>query len=455
MDHFSERIEFISLGETNEIGANSFYLGLGGTGIILDAGLHPLKSGTEALPDISLISDKQTDYLFISHAHHDHIGALPHLIKYLPHLKIFTTPSTREIARKVLHNSVEILKKRGENGLKPLTHDEIDLLLKSVEFYEYEENFQLEGLRHFGKKINAKLFNAGHILGSAGILIEYGDKKIFYTGDMKSSEQKIMSGAHFPRIKVDTLIIESTYAADNSEYIWKEEEKIFTKELNRVLSNNGSVLIPVFSLGKSQEILGVIGELIEKTRIINAPIFTGGLGKKIEAFYDKYRYKVKRNNTELVLRKIPQNNIYSISNYNYFNKKPSVVLAPGGMMMKETKSFDMMKHWVKYPENAIFFVGYLSPETPGYKILNRENGDKVKFDWLSKEIEVKCNVKYFNFKSHSSLKELLHTIKNFNPDKVIIVHGDDDARKSLGNEILKKYNHIKVYSPDKGERILI
>ncbi|MCZ6703742.1 MAG: MBL fold metallo-hydrolase, partial [Ignavibacteria bacterium] len=102
-------VTFLPLGGADEIGANCYYLNINGSGIILDCGMHPKKTGLDALPKFELLENKALDYVLISHAHQDHINALPFLIKKFPHLKIVTTPQTRAIAELTLHNAISIL----------------------------------------------------------------------------------------------------------------------------------------------------------------------------------------------------------------------------------------------------------------------------------------------------------------------------------------------------------
>ena len=104
--------KFLPLGGAGEVGANCYYLNFSGTGIILDCGVHPQKSGLEALPLFDLIKDSPVDYVLISHAHQDHLGSLPYLVKRHPYIKIIATPQTRALAELTLHNSVAILKQQ-------------------------------------------------------------------------------------------------------------------------------------------------------------------------------------------------------------------------------------------------------------------------------------------------------------------------------------------------------
>jgi len=173
-------IRFIPLGGAGEIGANCHYLNIEGTGILLDCGMHPQKTGLDALPNFDLIEDLPVDFVLISHAHMDHISSLPYLVQKHPYIRIISTAQTQAIAELTLHNSVSILKEQlGEDDeIKIYSHDEIDLLIQSIEYRSYGEEFELEGYN--GSRIIKALFHdAGHILGSAGILIDSGDEKLF------------------------------------------------------------------------------------------------------------------------------------------------------------------------------------------------------------------------------------------------------------------------------------
>lgn len=142
-------IEFIPLGGGGEIGANSYYLNISGTGIILDCGMHPQKTGVDALPLFNLIENQPLDYVLITHAHQDHIGSLPFLIQRFPYLKVITTPQTRAVAELTIHNTISILKEQiAEGELKLFTHEEVDLLIQSIEYKSYNEEFELRGYDH-------------------------------------------------------------------------------------------------------------------------------------------------------------------------------------------------------------------------------------------------------------------------------------------------------------------
>lgn len=452
-------IKIIPLGGAEDIGASCIYLNISGTGIMLDCGIHPKKKGTNALPKFDLIENLPLDYVFVSHAHQDHIGALPYLIKKFPHVIIYTTPQTQEIAALTLHNAVSILEKESKDDiLEPYTHEEIDLLVKSMNAVDYNDEIDLKGIRHKSDEmINVYLYDAGHILGSASILVTFKEHSIFYTGDIKLSPQSVMNGAELPSKKVNTIITETTYGSISSSSIasMDEESAKFAKECNKIIRQGGSILIPVFALGKMQEILTLIYNLMKKGKLTDMPIYTGGLGPKISKVYDKSRFVVKRKEKDLELSQIEQIDLYDIKDYQHFVRNPGIVIASSGMILENTTSYQLVKFWLKQQKFAVFFVGYIDEDTPGYQVLNSSENNKVKLTDFEEEIISKCSIERFNFPSHSTRNELLRIIQKYKPDNIILVHGEESSRDWMGYNILKSFPNSKVYAPGIGSEIVI
>ena len=452
-------IKFLPVGGAQEIGANCYYLNLNDTGIILDCGMHPQKTGLESLPDFDLLNNLPLDFVFISHAHQDHLSSLPFLIKKFPYLKIISTPQTRALAELTLHNSVSILKEQvADDNFEIFTHDEVDLLIKMIDYKSYNEKFEIKGYRNY-EKTEVEFYDAGHILGSAGILIQHqkSKKNIFYTGDINLASQPMIKGALLPNIKIDFMIMETTYGATNSSDIsgWNIQTEKLASSINQIFNDGGSVLIPVFSLGKTQEILKTLWDLIQKGKIANTDIYTGGLGTKINRVYDYNRYVVNMNDPEFELNSIPQKNLYEVEDPNDFFKSPCVVLASSGMMIKGTASYNLAKRWIKQKKSAIFTVGYMEESTPGYKIANATEGEKIKLSESEQEEEIKCTIKNFRFTAHSKREDLLEIVKRLKPSNIILVHGDKNAIDWVGSSILKEFKGIKVYSAEAGKEILL
>jgi Cft2 family RNA processing exonuclease len=449
-------IEFLPLGGAGEIGANCYYLNINNIGIILDCGMHPQKIGLDSIPKFELLDSKPTDYILISHAHQDHLNALPFLIKKFPHLKIFTTPQTRAVAELTLHNAISILKIQvDESEFEIYSRDEVDLLIKSINYKSYNEKFILNSLNS-DQEIEVEFFNAGHIIGSAGIMLRFDRRKIFFTGDINLSSQTLLSGANLPLEQIDILITETTYGTTDSSGLnnWQKEVERFSSSINKVINNGGSVLIPVFALGKLQEMLATIWLQMQRNKITSVDIYTGGIGNKINRIYDYNRYVVKRNEIELMLAEIPRKNLNELMDFDELFKFPSIVLASSGMMVESTNSFMLAKRWLQNKDSAIFTVGYMDPSTPGSIISKARRGDKIQLTERGKKVEVKCEIKNFRFSAHSKREELLLLVEKLNPEKAVLIHGDKEAINWMGASILKQYPGKKVYAAENFKEIM-
>ena len=264
-----------------------------------------------------------------------------------------------------------------------------------------------------------------------------------------------MKGAVLPTTRVNTLILECTYGATDSLMLnsWEDEVDQLVSSLNKILNSGGSVLIPVFSFGKMQEILAVIYHQTRTGRLTAADIYTGGIGNKINRIYDYNRYAVNINEDDLILHDIPQKNLYEINSTEELFKYPSIILASSGMMVENTLSYTLAKRWLSQKGSAIFTVGYMDDETPGYIVANSKKGDEIKLTEAEKEIEIKCDIKNFKFSAHSKREELLDIVNRLNPDNVVLVHGDKNAINWVGASIIKLQKGKKVYSAAVGKKI--
>ncbi len=449
-------IEFLPLGGAGEIGANCYYLNIDGIGIILDCGMHPQKTGMDSLPRFDILENKPTDYVLISHAHQDHLNSLPFLIKKFPHLKIVTTPQTRAVAELTLHNAISILKRQiDENEFEIYSRDEIDLLIKSINYKSYNEKFTLESLNS-SAGIEVEFFDAGHIIGSAGILIRFNKKNIFFTGDINLSAQTLLTGANLPSEKIDILVTETTYGNTDSSILnsWEKEVDRFASSINKVINRGGSILIPVFALGKLQEMLATIWLQMQKNKITGVDIYTGGIGNKINRIYDYNRYTINRKEKEIFLTDIPQKNLNDLNDFEDLFKFPSIVLASSGMMIENSNSFMLAKSWLLKKDSAIFTVGYMDPSTPGNIIAKSQRGDKIQLAEREKIIDVKCEIKNFRFSAHSKREELISLVSRLNPDKILLIHGDNEAIDWMGTSILRLFPGKKVFAADNFRKII-
>ena len=157
---------------------------------------------------------------------------------------------------------------------------------------------------------------------------------------------------------------------------------------------------------------------------------------------------------DLILNDIPQPDINEITNTDDFFKSPSIVLAASGMMIESTNSFNLAKRWLNQKDSAIFTVGYMDKDTPGFVIANARTGDRIHLTETDKKTEVKCRIENFRFSAHSRREEIISIVKKLNPENILLVHGDPEAMDWVGSQILKAFPNKKLYSPSVGKTIL-
>src|SRR5438270_2502792 len=251
--------------------------------------MHPKFEGEEALPNWKALGDRRLEAIIVSHSHQDHIGTLPVLMRRQPQARVFMTDATAEIASTLLHNSVNVMtRQREELGttLYPLfTHRETDRASDRWQSCSLRQAYTVSGERaaeHGNESLTFEFFDAGHVLGSTGILLRAEDRALFYSGDVNFDDQTIAQAAVFPEKEIDILILECTRGDTPAPASWTRagEEQRLAQALENAFTRGGCVLVPVFALGKTQEVLAMLYKF-RRDKILDFPIYIGGLSWKI------------------------------------------------------------------------------------------------------------------------------------------------------------------------------
>lgn len=450
-------IAFDVLGGGGEVGASCFQLRIGGHQIILDSGTHPKKEGFESLPEFSLLS-RAPDAVIISHGHVDHVGSLPYLSKQFPHLKTYATTPTARIMDRMLHNSVSVMttirRERGIEAYPLYDHEDVAYVMRGVRGQEYNQPFTLP----LETPIEVTFHPAGHVLGSASVLLKTPGHNLFYTADICETDQELMEGfaPHDFDVPIDTLIIESTHGATEETRIssYEEETTRLGESMAAVLRGGGSVLIPCFALGRMQEILNIVARLQEEGKVPRVPIYASGLGRAIYELYDRF---FEYLSPEAMLRPLDLfgriGNVWEPQVVNNMIESPCILVATSGMMLENTPSALIAEQMVKQNHHGIFFVGYLDHETLGYKLLHAEKGAALQFVLGRQPVEVKLeNVKRFHFSAHAPRKALKRVVERLHPKNVIYVHGDPDALRWMQDNT---GNGARTFAPTVGQTIIL
>ncbi len=451
---------FKSLCRHAEIGANSYLLETSNARIVLDAGMHPKHEGAEAIPHFEMLEDGSIDSAIITHSHLDHVGTLPVLLESQPQARVFLTEETADLALALLHNSVNVMQsKRIELGITeyPLfEHRELDEHKKSFERRAVERPFDLDA----NGSIRATFHDAGHILGSVGVTLQAEGKRILYTGDVNFENASLQKGAVFPEMPVDAIIVETTRGnhVRRPDYTRASEEDAFAEAIARVLARKGSVLIPVFAIGKTQEVLAMIHRFKRQHLIPKkTPVYIGGLSTKMTLIFDSFSNVSRRQLpgfnflTDMELETGARKNRGSIPFVS-----GCIYALSSGMMTEKTVSNNFARQGVlENKRHGLFFVGYADPASPGGRIRCAKPGEEVLLDPAYPPVPLHCEMQVFDFSGHATREAIADYIVKVRPKKAFLVHGDAPAIAWFRQELNRRLPDTDVIVPQPGDAHLI
>ncbi len=444
-------MKLIDLNSDGGIGANSLYLQLGDFHFVVDSGLHPKKVGRVAAPNLRPLQGVQLDLIFVTHCHLDHIGSLPLLMRAQPTAPVLMTLPSRMLIERMLHNSANVMmREREEKGIAdyPLfTHEEIDRVAPRLFPHPFNNPKKFSGARD---EIEFTFHSAGHIAGAAGLEVVHKHRRVFFTGDVLFNVQRILDGAKFPTGRFDTLVTETTHGATEKPPGHERSREMIRliETINATLQRGGSVLIPVFALGRMQEILAILHDARKFNRLAAAPIFASGLGLDLCDYLDDIAKKtglVHFTRTilkELKVKKSPRDLVPG--------KEPStqgIYVVSSGMMVANTASYTLASCLAGSPKHSICFVGYCDPDTPGGQLLAANKGDQFLFDAVNVKTRIRAHIERFEFSGHATREELLDYAEKCRPRSIVLTHGDPPARAWFAEQLEEKLPKTKVLDP--------
>ncbi len=452
---------FVNLNRQNDIGSNAYYLNFGNKGIVLDAGMHPKKDGYEATPHLDSLTRAPVDAIFISHAHHDHVGALPLLAQYAPEASIFMSDPTYFLADTLLHNSVNVMKRVREEADIPeyplYSHQDVNAATKRWQACHLGERWSIEGFpSDRAEEISFKFHNAGHILGSIAIEIEARGLRILYTGDINLRQQTLLKPASLPDSDIDVLIIETTRGSQPTDRTKTRHQvsEDFLAAINATFSRGGCVMVPIFAMGKTQEILTLLFDAKNEGRIPDETHYIGGLGRNFSLIYDRQSGHSDRLRQNLHLLNDISPEVFDVKKAERTTpKRGQIYLLPSGMMTQYTTSNRFSQHFLPRDDCSIFFVGYTDPDSPAGKLRNTTRGNEVLVNKNLGPQPANCEVQHFDFTSHAWREDLLEYILKLSPKQCILVHGDPDATLWFEQQIKSKSPSIQVVIPPPKEPV--
>ena len=405
-------MKLIFRGAAQEVGRSCIEVQTEGDRYLLDCGVKFTEDGFDYPKGVFDVPD--LDGVFLSHAHLDHSGGLPFFEH--KHLRgpIFCTSQTQVLTKELLKDSYEVARIRHLHSA--FTKSDLKEVKKDMHLVQFNKPFTHRQLR------NITFFNAGHIPGSASIAFEAEGKRVLYTGDLNLAKTMLMHEAtpHYGG-PVDILITESTYgyrALPDRELLAKQ----FLTRIKEVVGNGGSVLIPVFAVGRAQEIL----QILSRERF-SVPIYFDGMAKKITrrmlsnpSSFIKHKDELARMFFDVVLQ--PKNR----QEREAVAERQGIFITTSGML-QGGPVLEYLKHFWHDERSAVFLTGYQCKRTNGRHLL--DDGFVYLKGWRT---HVHCQVEKFDFSGHSDRDQLESYIKAVNPREALIIqHGDPESVHAL------------------------
>ncbi len=444
-------MKLIDLNRDGGIGANSLFLQLGDLKILVDSGLHPKRVGRAATPDFTQLRGITLDLIIITHCHLDHIGSLPAVMREHPNTPVVMTTSSRMLIERMLHNSANVMMRQKEEENIPdyplFTHDDIDRISKRLNGLPFGHAKHFRGAKD---DIEIIFHPAGHVAGAAAVELRHKHRAIFITGDVLFESQRTLPGAKFPAGHFDTLIMETTRGTTErapGKERGNEIARLITS-INDTVQRGGSYLIPVFALGRMQEILSVMHDARKFGRLVDCPIYASGLGVDLADYFDEIARKTKHVNfTRNILKDLRIKPLPRKMNPGEDPQENALYIISSGMMVERTPSYTLASGLLGHARNTIGFVGYCDPETPGGKLLAMRPGEDFVFEAAHVKTKIKARVERFELSGHADREELLEFAVQTGARSIVLTHGDPAARAWFQAQLTEKLPQSKILDP--------
>jgi metallo-beta-lactamase family protein len=397
--------------------------------------------------------------LFITHAHLDHVGRIPKLVRDGFRGAIYSTPPTKEIAALSLEDSLGVLSKEaGANNHPPLYEKkDIELALSLWQTYEYHETIEVGTVGQGGFQV--KLFDAGHILGSTMYEFGYNGRRILFTGDLGNSPAPLLRDTEV-MTNADYLIIESVYGDRNHEDRSMRLEKL-EDVIENTMKAGGTLIIPAFSIERTQEMLYEIERMMEESRIPFVPVYIDSpLAIHVTEVYKKYDNYLNRQVAPTVngsggIFAFPQlhQTVTTDESRAIAGMPPRKIIIAGSGMSNGGRVIHHEKRYLPDPKSALLLVGYQAAGSLGRQILDGAKSVRI----LGDDVAVRAKIMTISgYSAHKDSQGLFEFVSH-NADtlkKVFVVMGEPKSSLFLVQKI-RDYLGLDAVAPQGGESVTI
>lgn len=451
------------MGGTRTVTGSCFYLEINGLKILVECGLHQGEGSDTLNREAFYFNPEDIDYVFITHAHLDHSGLLPKLVKDGFKGRIILTSATRDLLEIMLYDSAHIqesdslwiTKKALRAGKPPVypiyNRDDVQKVIPLCEPRPYNQ------LYHLGHGIKYRLLDAGHILGSCTLELWYQDsqveKKIIFSGDIGKKGNPIIQDPSTPN-EADYIVIESTYANRMHKPLNESIEELVSV-IKTTFKRNGNVYIPAFAVGRTQDLLYILNSVVREKRLYNINVYLDSpLAEEATKVYLSHPECFDEETKRLLLKdgfseSLKLHFIESVQESMEINKiKSGIIVIAGSGMCEGGRIKHHLKHNLWRPECSIVFVGFQGKGTLGRRIVDGAKTVNI----LGDEVAVKASIHTINgFSAHADQKELLEWLSSFKDSpEIFVVHGEEDVSTSFAELINERFG-FKTYVPKKGD----
>ncbi|KAI9901774.1 hypothetical protein N3K66_003591 [Trichothecium roseum] len=481
----SDELMFLCLGGGNEVGRSCHIIQYKGKTVMLDAGQHPAYDGLAALPFYDDFDLSTVDVLLISHFHVDHAASLPYVLSKTNFRgRVFMTHPTKAIYKWLIQDSVRVGNTSSNPNTQP-TYTEQDHLntFPQIEAIDYHTTHTISSIR-------ITPYPAGHVLGAAMFLIEIAGLNIFFTGDYSREQDRHLVSAEVPKgVKIDVLITESTYGIA-SHVPRLEREQALMKSITSILNRGGRALLPVFALGRAQELLLILDEYWSKhAEFQKYPIYyASNLARKCMLVYQTYVGAMNDNIKRLFRERMAEaeatgdgagkggpwdfKHIRSLKNLDRFDDVGGCVMLASPGMLQNGVSRELFERWAPGEKNGVIITGYSVEGTMARQVMQEPDqiqavmsrslagarrgpgGEQEKV-----LIPRRCSVAEYSFAAHVDGVENREFIEEVAAPVVILVHGEQHNMMRLKSKLLSlnaaKTTKTKVFSPRNCEELRI
>ena len=457
------------LGAARTVTGSMHLLKVGGRSLLVDCGMFQGRRSEAIEKNRNLPKDAaRADALVLTHAHIDHSGVIPRLVKDGFKGKIYCTDATADLCRAMLHDSARIQvndakwlnkknrKDRDWETLEPLYDEEdAEAALQLFEPQAYHSNFSpFDG-------VTVKLYDAGHILGSASALVEVSESgkqscRVAFSGDIGRRNLPILRDPQPPE-GADYVVMESTYGSRTHAPVERMHDQLL-EAIEKTRKRGGKIIIPSFALERTQEVVYAINRLIQSGRMKPLPVFLDSplainlteIFRRHDECYDSetnaFDYTTgdpfgfgSLSSTPTVEESKALNNV----------KEPCIIISASGMC-EFGRIVHHLRNNIENPKNMVVIVGYQAQHTLGRRIVERRPQVKI----FGVKRPLRAEVKVLNaFSAHADRDELLWWADECGPQvkRYFCVHGDEDQCTALSSQLVERGR--KTHVPSQGEEV--